>query len=86
MFRMNVTYDLVVANNSHDTQWVHAMVLRVEGRRSSLIAEDNIRVDVGIKVLNTVLRDGIHEGGLALARGVIGAVAAGVVGSVAVNV
>lgn len=77
---------MVVADNSHDTQWLHAMILGVEGRIGPLVAKDNVRVDVGIQVRNAVLRDSVDKGSLALTRGIIAAVAARVVGSVAVNV
>ena len=62
------------------------MILRVEGRRGSLVAEDDVRMDIGIQVRNAVLRDSVDKGGLALARRIIGTVASRVVGSVAVNV
>lgn len=62
------------------------MSLGVEGRRGALVAKYNVGVDVGIKVGDAIGGDGILEGSLALARGVIGTGTAGSVGAVAVNV
>lgn len=62
------------------------MILRAEGGRSALVTKDHVRVDVGIKVLNAILRDSIDKGGLPLTRRVIGAITARVVRSVTVNV
>lgn len=58
------SHHLVVANDSHDTQGLDAIVLRVEGRVWSAaiavvgrVAEDNVRVVVGVQVADVVSLD-----------------------------
>lgn len=62
------------------------MVLGLEAGVAALVAKDNVAVDVGVEVGNTVALDCVLEGSLALAAGVVGAVAAAVVGAVAVDI
>lgn len=80
---MATTYELVVADDSHDGERLHAVLLRVKERR---LVKDHIWVNVGIEVLDAILAHSVLECRGAEARGVIGAVACLVVGTVAVDI
>lgn len=85
---MKLAYQLVVANNSHNRERLDAVRLGVEGGVASsatLVAKDDIRVNIGIEILlaGAVAADGAGERGLAL--GVGGLAAAAIVGSTALD-
>lgn len=80
------TYKLVIADDGHDAQRLHALGLRVETRRSTFVAKHNIGVLVRIQIRDAVRLDGVLEGSLALAAGIVGATAGRVVGAITVNV
>lgn len=79
-------YQVVIAHDCHNTQRLHANALRLKGRAGVLVAKDDVGVDVGIEVLNSIRLDDVLEGSLALTRGVIGAFASLVVGAVTVDI
>ena len=81
-----VTYNLIVADNSHDAERLHARRLRVERRVAARVTKDNVRVNVGIEVRDAERPHGVLEGGLALASGVIGTSTSRVVGAITVNI
>jgi hypothetical protein len=76
------THQLVVADNSHNAQWLHAILLRIEVR----VSKHHIRMLVRIQILNPVLTHLILERGLALSCLIGPTVTPFVVQSVAVNV
>lgn len=79
------THQLPTTNDSHDAQGLHAVLLRIEGR--VVVAEDDVRVHVGVEVVDAVLvGDDPLEGRLRLAGRVVGAVARTQVRAVAVDV
>lgn len=80
--RSGATYHLVVANDSHHTQWLHAILLRIEVR----VAEHDIGVQIRIQVFDPVLAELVLERCLALSGLVGSAVTAFVVQSVTVDV
>lgn len=80
------THQLVIAHDGHDAKWLHPIFLRAERRAGALVSKDDVRVDVGIEIGNTVHLDGVLEGRLPLATGVVCAAAGRVIGAVAVNV
>lgn len=80
------TYHLVVAHDGHNTERLHSLALRIEGWASTLISEDNIRMNVCIEVGNAIGLHGVLEGSFSLTTGVICAATARVIGAIAVNV
>lgn len=62
------------------------MILRPEARGIALVAKDDVRVQVCVKIADAKRLDGILERSLALTGRIVGAVASRVVGAVAVNV
>lgn len=74
---------MVVANNSHDRERLHAVLLGVEERS---LVEHDIRMDVGIQVTDTVLGNSVLEGSLSVTRGVIGAVASLVISTITIDI
>lgn len=82
----DTSHQLVIAHDGHDAKRLHPLALRVERRAGALVSKDDVRVDVGIEIGNTVRLDGVLEGRLPLATGVVCAAAGRVVGAVAVNV
>lgn len=84
--RSEGTYDLVVTDDSHDAERLDTVILGPEGRARTLIAKDDVRVQVCIEIADAVVAHRVLERSLALARGIIRAVASMVVGAVAVNV
>lgn len=65
------TYDLVVTDDSHDTQRLHSKLFRRKRGIGALISEHDVWVNVGVQVINAEALDSIFECGLALAAGVI---------------
>lgn len=80
------THQLSVADDSHDAQGLHPLLLRVEGGRVSLVAEDHVWVKVGVQVRDAVAAHGVFESGLALAGWVVRASPGLVVGAVTVDI
>jgi len=61
------TYQLIVANDSHDTQGFDSVLTRVEVGESSSgtdISKDNIGVDIGIEIIDSfaIRRDYVCKG------------------------
>lgn len=79
---------MVIADNSHDTEGLHArrLGLGVEGRVATLIAEDDVWVNIGIEVRNAKCLYGVFERSLALATRVVGTSASGSVGAITIDV
>lgn len=63
-----VTYKFVAADHGHETQGLHAVLLRVESLIPGLgsgVTKDHVRVHVGVEVGDALLvrLDGVCEGG-----------------------
>lgn len=47
-FASDYTYELVVANDRHNTEWLHAILLGTKGGACAFISEDDVWVEVGV--------------------------------------
>jgi hypothetical protein len=83
-----VTYDLVVAHDSHYTKGLHAILLRVERRTVPIIPKNDVWVVIGVQIIDASIQrfDLVLESRNTLTAGVIGAFATSPVGSVTVNI
>lgn len=81
-----VTYNLIVADNSHDAEGLHAGRLRIKRRVAARVAKDNVRVNVSIEIRDAKRLHGVFEGGLALAGGIVGTSTSRIVCAITINV
>src|SRR4051812_4276315 len=76
------SHHLIVTNNSHNTQWLHTILLRIE----TGITKHDIGVQISIEILNAKLAQLVLESGFALPSRVGAAVSAFIIQTVAVYV
>jgi exonuclease V gamma subunit len=76
------SHQLIVTNNSHNTQRLHTILLRIEFG----ITKHDIRVQIGIEILNAKLAQLVLESSFALPRRVRATVSALIIQTVAVYV
>lgn len=78
----SVTYHLIVAEDSHDTERLHSILLGVE----ICVSKNNIGMDVGVQIRNAVLAQLILECSLILPSFIGTTVAPFVIQAIAVNI